>query len=223
MGPMSRRRFMKYGVTSSVAIVTLGYFLTRGYKEISNASGAKGLPPGQSEVGMLQVLQMDGVPEIKLDEWTLEVYGEVQKPFKLSWTQFQELPNIVTDSAFHCVTGWTKLSNRWKGVRFIEIARAANLTANAKYATFECYDGYTTSLPLENLLLDDVLFAYGLDGKELEAEYGGPVRLIVPQKYGYKSAKWVERVKFTETQELGFWESRGYSNNADPWTNQRYA
>lgn len=223
MGSMNRRRFMKYGVASALAVVASGYFLTRGYKEPSNVSGAKGLPPGQSEVGTLQVLQMGGVPEIKLDEWTFEVYGEVQKPFKLSWSQFQELPSIVTDSAFHCVTGWSKLSNRWKGVRFIEIARAANLTANAKYATFECYDGYTTSLLLENLQLDDVLFAYGLDGKGLEAEYGGPLRLIVPEKYGYKSAKWVERVKFTETQELGFWESRGYSNTADPWTNERYA
>jgi DMSO/TMAO reductase YedYZ molybdopterin-dependent catalytic subunit len=225
MGSMSRRRFVKYGVASALAAlgVASGYFLTRGSKESSSASVAKGLPPGQSEVNMLEVLQMDGVPEIKRDEWALEVYGEVQKPSKLSWSQFQELPSIITDSPFHCVTGWTRLMNRWEGVRFSEIAKAANPTANAKYATIECYDKYTTSLPLETLLLDDVLFAFGLDGKELQPEYGGPLRLVVPEKYGYKSAKWVRRVKFTETQELGFWESRGYSNTADPWTEDRYA
>jgi DMSO/TMAO reductase YedYZ molybdopterin-dependent catalytic subunit len=113
--------------------------------------------------------------------------------------------------------------NRWEGVRFREIAKAANTTANTKYSTIECYDKYTTSLPLENLLLDDVLFAFGLDGKELEPEYGGPLRIVVPEKYGYKSAKWVRRVKFTETQELGFWESRVYSNTGDPRTEDRYA
>jgi DMSO/TMAO reductase YedYZ molybdopterin-dependent catalytic subunit len=231
MGSMSRRRFMKYGVAS--AMIGLGLvlscFMIRRPEEpsdasrTSNISGSARLPPGQSEVAFLEVLQIDGVPGIKLDEWALEVYGEVQKPFKLSWSQFQELPNIVTVVAFHCVTGWTKLSNGWKGVRFREVAQAANPTANAKYATIECYDTYTTSLALESLLSDDVLFAYGLDGKELEPEHGGPLRLVVPQKYGYKSAKWVRRVKFTETQELGFWESNGYSNTADPWTEDRYA
>lgn len=230
MGSLSRRRFVKYGVASALLGlgVVSGFFLIRGSKGPSSVSGAKtplhvGLPPGQSEVDMLEVLQMDGVPEIKLDEWAFEVYGQVQRPFKLSWSQFQKLPSAVTDSAFHCVTGWTRLSNRWEGVRFREIAGSANPTASAKYATIECYDEYTTSLPLESLLLDDVLFAYGLDGRELAPEYGGPLRLVVPEKYGYKSAKWVRRVKFTETQELGFWESNGYSNTADPWTEDRYA
>ena len=230
MSSMSRRRFVKYGVASALLGlgVVSGYFLIRGSKGPSGASGTKnpphvGLPPGQSEVDRLEVLQMDGVPEIKLDDWTFEVYGEVLKPFKLRWSQFQELPSVVTDSEFHCVTGWSRLSNRWTGVPFREIAEAASLTGNVRFATIECYDGYTTSLPLESLLLDDVLFAYGLDGKELAPEFGGPLRLVVPEKYGYKSAKWVKRVKFTETQELGFWESNGYSNTADPWTEDRYA
>ena len=230
MGSMSRRRFLKYGIASALfgLGVVSGYFLIRGSKRSSSGSGTKaplhvGLPPGQSEVDMLEVLQIDGVPEIKLDDWAFEVYGQVQKPLKFSWSQFRELPSTVTDSEFHCVTGWTRLSNRWEGVRFREIAEAVNPTANAKYATIQCYDDYTTSLPLESLLVDDVLFAYGLDGRELPPAFGGPLRLVVPEKYGYKSAKWVRRVKFTETQELGFWERRGYSNTADPWTEDRYA
>jgi DMSO/TMAO reductase YedYZ molybdopterin-dependent catalytic subunit len=136
-----------------------------------------------------------------------------------------QLQKTVSVSEFDCVTGWTRLDNRWEGVRFGEIAKLARPTGKAKYATITCYGAptYTTSLPLDYLMRDDVLFAYRLDGKQLEPEHGGPLRLIVPGKYAYKSAKWVRQVRFTETQEFGFWESRGYSNTADPWTNDRYA
>ncbi len=225
MGAMSRRRFMRYGVGSAIlAAVGLltGYFLTR---RPEATSGTGRLPPGQSERSALQVLHVDGVPAIDLGKWVFEVDGEVENPVKLSWNEFLQLPKTIDVSDFHCVTGWTKLDNKWEGVRFKEIAKLARPTVRAKYATIECYGGtvYTTSLPLEDLLRDDVLFAYQLDGKPLEPHYGGPLRLVVPQKYGYKSAKWVKRVTFTETQELGFWESGGYSNTADPWTNDRYA
>jgi DMSO/TMAO reductase YedYZ molybdopterin-dependent catalytic subunit len=94
---------------------------------------------------------------------------------------------------------------------------------NAQYATIICDGGYTTSLPLSELLDDDVLFVYNLDGKELEPKYGGPLRLVVPKKYAYKSAKWVRKVRFTQQEELGYWEVRGYSNTADPWTEDRYS
>jgi DMSO/TMAO reductase YedYZ molybdopterin-dependent catalytic subunit len=239
MRSMNRRRFMKYGVGSVIlgALGLLsGYFFTRGPEQLSSTistSGTGRLPPGQSEVEFLEVFSTDGVPEIKLDDWVFDVNGEVQNPFKLSWSRFQQLPKTMSDSGFHCVTGWTRLHNSWEGVRFTEIATVAKPTAKAKYATIECYGNaftpgegpttYTTSLPLKDLLRNEVLFAYGLDGKMLEAQHGGPLRLVVPQKYGYKSAKWVKRVKFTETQELGFWERQGYSNTADPWTNDRYA
>ena len=122
------------------------------------------------------------------------------------------------------MTGWTRIDNRWEGVQFAEVAKLARPTSKAKYATIECYGVplYTTSLPLEYLMRDDVLFAYNLDGKPLAPGFGGPLRLVVPGKYGYKSAKWVKLVRFTEAQELGYWESRGYSNTADPSTNDRY-
>jgi len=224
MDPMSRRRFIRYGVASAILAVLGGasaFFLLRRPEQ---ASGAGRLPPGQYEVQGLEELQVDGVPEISLDGWAFEVNGEVENPFKLDWNQFMQLPKRVSVSEFDCVTGWTRFDNKWEGVRFAEIARLARPTGKAKYATIECYGAplYTTSLPLDYLMRDDVLFAYNLDGKSLELGYGGPLRLVVPGKYGYKSAKWVKQIRFTETQELGFWESRGYSNTANPWTNDRY-
>jgi len=225
MDPMTRRRFIRYGIGSAILAavgIATAYLLTR---RPENPSSIGRLPPGQYEVQSLEVLHVGNIPRLDLDKWAFEVYGEVENPFKLDWNQFQQLPKTNDVSDFDCVTGWTKLDNRWEGVRFEEIANLARPTAKAKFATIECYGdpAYTTSLPLEDLLRADVLFAYGLDGKPLEPQHGGPLRLVVPEKYGYKSAKWVRRVKFTEIQELGFWEASGYSSTTDPWTNDRYA
>jgi len=224
MDAISRRRFIRYGAVSAI-LVGLGgvsaYFLLRRPAHVPNDVS---LPPGQSEVQSLEVLQVAGVPSVSLDTWAFEVKGEVENPFKLNWNQFMQLPKTVSVSEFDCVTGWTRLDNTWEGVRFGDVAKLARPTAKAKHATITCYGAplYTTSLPLDYLMRDNVLFAYGLDGKPLEPEHGGPLRLVVPGKYGYKSAKWVNQVRFTETQEIGFWESRGYSNTADPATNDRY-
>jgi DMSO/TMAO reductase YedYZ molybdopterin-dependent catalytic subunit len=229
---MNRRKFLRHGAWAAIlgaAAFLSSYFLTRRTQEASGSSGRDRLPPDQAEVDTLLVLHYGAVPDINLDKWTFEVYGEVENLLKLTWNQFTKLPRAAAVSDFHCVTGWTKLDNRWEGVRFREIARLVKPTAKAKYATIECYAhrlfanvAYTTSLPLEDLMRDDVLFAYKLDRQPLTPSHGGPLRLVVPQKYGYKSAKWVKAVKFTEKQELGFWESSGYSNTADPWTNDRY-
>jgi DMSO/TMAO reductase YedYZ molybdopterin-dependent catalytic subunit len=224
MNAISRRKFIRYGVASST-LAGLGavsaYLLLR---RAEQTLGTDSLPPGQYEVQDLEVLQVDGVPQIDLDKWAFEVNGEVENPFKLNWNQFMQLPKTVSVSEFDCVTGWTRLDNTWEGVRFGEVAKLARPTVKAKYATIACYGTpvYTTSLPLDYLMRDDVLFAYNLDGKPLEPAHGGPLRLVVPGKYGYKSAKWVGQVRFTETQELGYWEKLGYSNTADPWTNDRY-
>jgi DMSO/TMAO reductase YedYZ molybdopterin-dependent catalytic subunit len=225
MSAISRRRFIRYGVASAILAgfgAVSAYLLLRRPEQ---STGAGRLPPGQSEVGALEVLHVDGVPAISLDEWAFDVNGEVENPFKLDWNQFMQLPKTISVSEFDCVTGWTKLDNRWEGVRFGEIAKLARPTGKAKYATIACYGDptYTTSLPLAYLMRDDVLFAHGLDGKQLVPEHGGPLRLVVPGKYAYKSAKWVRQVRFTATQEFGYWESRGYSNTADPSTNDRYA
>jgi DMSO/TMAO reductase YedYZ molybdopterin-dependent catalytic subunit len=155
--------------------------------------------------------------------WDFRVEGLVQNPVRLSYEEFLKLPKAVDVSDFHCVTGWSRLDNKWEGVLFKTICDLVKPLKEAKYVTIVCEDEYTTSLPLEDLLDPDVLLAYRLDDKPLPTEHGGPLRLVVPKKYAYKSAKWVRKLRFTKEQELGFWENRGYSNTADPWKEERYA
>jgi DMSO/TMAO reductase YedYZ molybdopterin-dependent catalytic subunit len=147
----------------------------------------------------------------------------VANPVKLGWDDILKLPKTVSVSDFHCVEGWSVLNCKWEGVLFKEIVNLAKPKETAKFATFECADGYATSLTLAELAGDDVLLAYKLDGKELEEGLGFPLRLVVPSKYTYKSALWVTRVRFTSKKELGFWEKRGYSDTADVWKNDRFS
>lgn len=180
-------------------------------------------PPDQSITTKFPVLHVGSVPNISKEAWELNVEGLVENPLHLTFENFIELPKAIDTSDFHCVTGWSRLDNKWEGVAFKIITELAKPKPNAKFVTIECYGGYSTSLPLEELMNEDVLFAYKHEDKELESVHGGPMRLVVPKKYAYKSAKWVHKVIFTETQEFGFWEKRGYSNTADPWKNDRYA
>jgi DMSO/TMAO reductase YedYZ molybdopterin-dependent catalytic subunit len=188
----------------------------------------KELPPGQKSIKRILRWGIDhpGIvsanPKLKLETYKLSVDGEVEKPIKLTWGEFAELPSIVSVSDFHCVEGWSVLDCRWEGVTIREIERLVKPKETAQAITFECADSYTTSLFRKELLGDDVLLAYKLNGKALEEGYGFPVRLVVPSKYAYKSALWVTRLTFTRGKELGFWEQRGYSDNADVWKNQRF-
>lgn len=161
-------------------------------------------------------------PQLKLETYTLTIDGEVENPVKLSWNDFMKLPKTVSTSDFHCVEGWSVLDCKWEGVHIREIEKLVKPKDVAKAVTFECADSYTTSLFREELGGNDVLLAYKLDGEVLEEGLGFPVRLIVPSKYAYKSALWVVRLRFTRNKELGFWERRGYNDNADVWKNQRF-
>jgi len=187
------------------------------------------LPPGQAPIRRLLRWGIDhpGIarenPKIDLETYTLTVDGEVQKPLKLSWNDVLRLPKVKSTSNFHCVEGWSVLNCKWEGIRFREIADLVRPKKSSKFVTFECADGYTTSLLLPELSGDDVLLAYGFDGKPLEEGYGFPLRLVVPNKYGYKSALWVTRISFTAAKEAGFWEKRGYSDTADVWKNDRFS
>jgi DMSO/TMAO reductase YedYZ molybdopterin-dependent catalytic subunit len=163
------------------------------------------------------------VPKIDVNRWFLVIDGEVEKPLKLSWNDVLKLPKIESVSDFHCVEGWSVLGCRWEGIPFRAIVDLVKPKKSAKSVTFECADGDTTSLSLEELSEKDVLLAYKLDGNFLEEGLGAPLRLIVPSKYSYKSAMWLIRIKFTSEKELGFWEKRGYSNTADVWRNDRYS
>ncbi len=161
-------------------------------------------------------------PKIKLETYTLAVDGEVENPVKLSWNDFMKLPKTVSISDFHCVEGWSVVDCKWEGVHIREIEKLVKPKEVAKSVTFECADSYTTSLFREELRGDEVLLAYKLNDRVLDEGLGFPVRLVVPNKYAYKSALWVVSLRFTRNKELGFWERRGYSDNADVWKNQRF-
>jgi len=183
----------------------------------------KGLPPGQKEIKRILFRHIGFIPKFDPKTWNLIVYGAVENSLSLRWNDLLKMPNIAKTSDFHCVEGWSVLNSEWKGISFRTIIEKAEPRDTARYVTFECDDGYTTSLPIADLLGKEVLLAYKLQDKYLEPERGGPLRLIVPSKYAYKSAMWVRKIKFTSSQELGYWESKGYSNTADPWKEDRYA
>lgn len=161
-------------------------------------------------------------PQLKREKYKLTIDGEVDNPVTLSWTDFLALPKAVSVSDFHCVEGWSVLDCSWEGVRFRDIENLVKPRDVARAVTIESADNYLTSLFREELSGDDVLLAYKLNGDFLEEGLGAPVRLIVPNKYAYKSALWVVRLRFTRNKELGFWERRGYSDSADVWRNDRF-
>ena len=181
------------------------------------------LPPNQKLTTGFPVLHFGKVPEFDRKTWDFRVEGLVENPVRLTYDEFLSLEKTTDISDFHCVTGWSRFDNKWEGVRFSDIAKLIKPKSNAMFAKIEADGGYTTSMPLHELMEPDVLFAYNFDGKPLEALHGGPLRLVVPKKYAYKCAKWVRKVIFTEKQELGYWEDRGYSNTADPWKEERYS
>jgi DMSO/TMAO reductase YedYZ molybdopterin-dependent catalytic subunit len=186
------------------------------------------LPPGQAPIRRLLRWGIDhpGIarenPKIDLETYTLTVDGEVQKPLKLSWNDVLRLPKVKSTSNFHCVEGWSVLNCEWEGISFRQVVSLAKPKDSAGFVTFECADGYTTSLSLQELSGDEVLLAYALDGKPLEEGFGFPLRLVIPDKYGYKSALWITHIKFKSKKELGYWEKRGYSDTADIWKNDRF-
>jgi len=187
------------------------------------------LPPNQVPIKRLLKWGTDHpaitskIPKISLDTWALVVGGEVKKPLRLDWNEIATLPKTKSISNFHCVEGWSVLDCEWEGIRFRTIVNLAEPLNSAKYVTFEGADGYTTSLTLEELSKDNVLLAYTLNGKPLEEGYGFPLRLVVPDKYAYKSILWLTQIKFTSKKELGYWESRGYSDTAHIWNDDRFA
>jgi DMSO/TMAO reductase YedYZ molybdopterin-dependent catalytic subunit len=185
------------------------------------------LPPNQKEIDAILRWNIDhpGViprnPPIDLKKWFLTVDGEVKKPMKLAWQEFVKLPSSESKSDFHCVEGWSVTDCNWYGVKFSSLVQIVEPKKDARHVSFTCSDGYTTSLDLKDLLKDNVILAYRLNGQDLEAPLGGPMRLIVPDKYAYKSAMWVNHITFTKIRELGYWEKRGYSDTADVWKNDR--
>lgn len=186
------------------------------------------LPPGQRAVGSILGWGTEhpgivkDLPRIDRDDWILTVDGEVENPLELDWEGFMALPQIESVSDFHCVEGWSVLDQRWEGVLFRTLVERVKPRAEAGFVWFECHDGYTTSLPRERLMDDDVIIAHSLNEEDLPQPLGGPVRLIVPKLYAYKSPMWLRRMTFMEEDRLGYWESGFYSNDADVWRESRH-
>ena len=186
------------------------------------------LPPGQTATDQILRWGIDhpGIkssnPQFRLETYTLTIDGEVENPVALSWNDFMKLPKTVSTSDFHCVEGWSVVDCKWEGVHLREIEKLVKPKPVAKAVTFECADSYTTSLFREELYGDDVLLAFKLNDLPLEEGLGFPLRLIVPSKYAYKSALWVTHLRFTRGKDIGFWERRGYNDNADVWKGQRF-
>ncbi len=189
----------------------------------ANRHGMPKLPVGQKAVPNWPVLDLGIQPHVPLDQWRLEINGEVESPYTLTWKNYMALPQVKDVSDFHCVTSWSRMDNEWIGVRFKTLAEKAKLKPSAKYVYVTGYDGYSTNLKLEECMDDDVLIVHTWNGIALPREHGGPARMITPRKYAWKGSKWINGIFFQPEEQLGFWELRGYSNTAEPWYNDRYS
>ncbi len=181
------------------------------------------LPPGQHLVKNWPVLDLGEQPVISTDIWRLEVGGLVETPLDLDWTAFQAIEQSIYVSDIHCVTTWSRYDNTWQGVSTHDLLDLAMPKAQATHVMLTSYDGYTTNLPLIDFAADDAVLATSWEGQPLTVEHGGPMRLIVPHLYFWKSAKWLRRIDFMPADAAGFWERNGYHMYADPWREQRYA
>ncbi len=191
--------------------------------ESSNESVKSKLPPGQHETKKWPVLDLGIRPTISTETWSLTLKGHCKYPQTLSWNAFKQLKHIQQTSDFHCVTTWSRFDLHWEGVPFKELVALACPDPKAQFVLCHGYDGYSTNLSLEHATNSDVLLVHQVDNQPLSYEHGGPVRMITPQLYAWKGTKWISAIEFLTEESLGFWELRGYSNTADPWTDDRYS
>ncbi len=195
-----------------------------------NRHGMPQLPVGQHEVKNWPVLDLGEQPDVDRRNWKLEIGGLVENPVTLDWDQFLALPQADDVSDFHCVTTWSRFDNHWQGVRFKTLAELVVPKDEARVVFCTGYDfapgtfiPYTTNLPLDRAIEDDVLLVHTWEGQPLPHEHGGPVRMITPKLYAWKGTKWIRKIEFLAEDQKGFWEVRGYSNSAEPWFNDRYS
>lgn len=181
------------------------------------------LPPGQIVTEKWPVLHHGTVPSIDLARWDFVVNGLVARPQRWTWDEFQRLPRTQVHSDIHCVTRWSRYDNTWEGVPLREVLALAAPDPGGRFAIIHAEAGFTTNLPISELLQDDVLLADRHDGQPLTPEHGWPLRLVVPRRYFWKSAKWIRRIEVAGRDEPGFWERNGYHNDADPWREERFS
>ena len=201
------------------------HFVSRGFvgKRRAGTEKAKRIPPGQYLTVDFPVLSAGPTPLLSLDRWTFKIEGLVKETVSWTWGEFQKLPSQKFVVDISCVTKWTHLDMSWEGIGVDTLLEHVDLDRKAAFVTAFSHEGYTTNLPLADLLNGQAFIAYKYDDKPLSPEHGGPARLVVPHLYFWKSAKWVAGLRFTEKDRRGFWESAGYHNHGDPWKEERYS
>jgi len=187
------------------------------------AAHSQRLPPGQHLVKDWPVLDLGIQPHVPTSSYTLTLDGAVEHPITLSWADLMALPQTESVSDMHCVTTWSRYDNKWQGISAEVILALVQPEKNCRHIIFHSHDNYTTNVRLEHFAQPDVMLAHHWNGEPISRQHGGPLRGMIPKFYLWKSAKWLKRLEFTTSDNPGFWETRGYNNNADPWAEERYS
>ena len=199
-------------------------FRSRAEKKVADAGyDPARLPPGQYLTDKWPVLHAGSVPNTDLATWDFKVFGEVESPITLSWEELQALPSREIELDIHCVTRWSRFDARFRGVHWSELAKLVDPKRAGRYVVAHAEQGFTANVPLRALEDEHALIAYEADGEALAPDHGWPLRLVVPSKYFWKSAKWLRGLELLDHDEPGFWERYGYHNDADYWKEERYA
>jgi DMSO/TMAO reductase YedYZ molybdopterin-dependent catalytic subunit len=181
------------------------------------------LPPGQHLVKNWPILDLGQTPNVAKDVWRLDIVGLCERPTSWTFTDLMAQPQASRVSDIHCVTSWSRYDNHWQGVTTHDLMEAVGVSAEARFVLFTANDGYTTNMAIEDFASPEALVAHSWEGEPLPLDHGGPVRVVVPHLYFWKSAKWVRKIEFAASDHRGFWEVRGYHNHADPWKEERYS
>jgi DMSO/TMAO reductase YedYZ molybdopterin-dependent catalytic subunit len=199
-------------------------FRSKAEKKVADAGyDPARLPPGQYLTDKWPVLHAGSVPRVDLATWTFAVTGEVEQELQLTWAELEELPRSSTVQDIHCVTRWSRFDTQFEGVHWRELAKLARPLPSAQFVVAHAEHGFTSNVPLRFLEDENALLATHADGEPLTPEHGYPLRLVIPGKYFWKSAKWLRGIELSSVDRLGFWERYGYSNSADPWREERYS
>ena len=198
-------------------------FRSRAERKVAEAGYDPGrLPPGQYLTEKWPVLHAGAIPHTDLSTWDFRVFGEVEEPITLSWEELEALPAREVTVDIHCVTRWSRFDTSFKGVHWSELAKLAKPKPGARYVVAHAEQDYTANIPLEALEDESALIAYEADGEPLTPDHGWPLRLMIPSRYFWKSAKWLRGIELRSDDEPGFWERLGYHNDADYWREERY-
>jgi len=180
------------------------------------------VPPGQHLTTGFPVLTYGDTPTVERRTWSLRIFG-LATPKEFTWEEIQALPQVDLTADFHCVTTWSKLDVSWRGVRVVDLMKHLDVDPTAQHLLQHSYGGYTTNVTLADFIKPENILAHTLFGEPLPADHGGPLRLVIPHLYAWKSAKWLNGLEFLAREKLGFWEVNGYHRRGEPWAEERYS